>query len=263
VPILAPGLESENDGYEVRFFENVARVEDESFWFAARNRLALWALEKHFPSAEDVLEVGCGTGFFLATLALRGGLTLSGSDLLSAGLVRARGRAPDARFLQMDVRRLPFDREFDLIFLLDVLEHVEEDEEALRSLHRALRPGGGLVVCVPQHAFLWGPADDFAHHKRRYSRADLVRKAKGAGFRILRSTSFVTLLMPLLVVARLTRRRGPYDPLAEHRAAKPLARGLGAVSTLERGLIRLGVPLPFGGSLLLVAERPPEAPAAP
>ena len=96
----------------------------------------------------------------------------------------------------MDARRIPFRDEFDVIGAFDVIEHIEEDVAVIDEVGRALRPGGGFVMTVPQHPALWSPQDEHAHHVRRYTAAGLRRKVEAAGFEVVRMTSFVRLLLP-------------------------------------------------------------------
>ncbi|HEX8271781.1 MAG TPA: methyltransferase domain-containing protein [Longimicrobiaceae bacterium] len=260
VPAFAPELS--RDGYEAAFFAPLAEAEPGHFWFEARNRLIAGALRRHFPAAERFLEVGCGTGFVLAGVGRAfPGWSLTGSDLFPEGLAFARRRVPRAALFQMDARRIPFEAEFDVAGAFDVLEHVEEDEAVLAELRRSVRPGGGILLTVPQHPRLWGPMDDLARHRRRYTRAELVKKVERAGFRVERVTSFVSLLLPLMAGSRLLRprRRVEADPMAELRVHPAANRVLGLVLDAERRLIERGFSLPAGGSLLLAARRPPAA----
>jgi 2-polyprenyl-3-methyl-5-hydroxy-6-metoxy-1,4-benzoquinol methylase len=139
----------------------------------------------------------------------------------------------------------------------DVLEHVDRDEDVLVGIYEALRPGGGIVVTVPQHAWLWSAADDYAEHKRRYSRAQLTDRVERAGFTIQRVTSFVSFLLPMMAASRLAERlrKQPYDPTREHEAAQRADALLERIAMGEQGLIRRGISFPAGGSLLLVAAR--------
>lgn len=246
------------DGFAPEAFDHLVATEENSFWFQARNRLIIWAAQRYFSSARSFLEVGCGTGYVLSGLAQSmPSLSLAGCELFEEGLQHARRRLPDVPLTQADARDLPFRGEFDVVGAFDVLEHIDDDEAALASLHRALVPGGGLIVTVPQHPWLWSPADDYAEHQRRYTRRELSGKLAHAGFTTVRMTSFVTLLMPLMLASRLAERRraGDYQPTAEHGRAARLQRPLSAVMAGELRLVRHGVPLPLGGSLLAVAVR--------
>lgn len=231
-------------------------LEERSFWFAARNQLILWAFEKHFPQARSLLEIGCGTGFVLRAMREHHpDVDFVGGDISPGALAAARQRLPEIELLQVDARELPFEREFDVVGAFDVLEHEPDDEAALAAIARTLTPRGGLLVTVPQHPRLWSAVDDFSHHVRRYTRRELVTKAERAGFEVLHATSFVSLLLPALAVSRL-RHRGDveYDATTEYRIPAAVERGFAAAMTLERRLIRLGVRLPAGGSLLLAAR---------
>ncbi len=257
-PAFAPELAQGASGYDPAHFAELARLEAGNFWFRARNRLLAWALQRYFPGARSFLEIGCGTGFVLSGLATAfRGLEATGSEVAAEGLAFAARRAPDAQLIQMDARQIPFREEFDVAGAFDVVEHIEDDRAVLRALHGAIVPGGGLMITVPQHPSLWSEYDVRARHVRRYRAADLRAKVMEAGFEIVKMTSFVTLLMPLMFASRLARRAPDrnYDPLSELRIAPWLNWTLEQVLDLERLLIRAGLNLPVGGSLLVVARR--------
>lgn len=255
----APHLARGGGGFDAGDFAPLAALEGANFWFRARNRLLLWALGRYCAGFRDYLEIGCGTGYVLQGVAAAfPDARLTATEVFTTGLGFASGRVPRASFLQMDARRIPFESEFDVVGAFDVIEHIAEDEAVLAQAWRALRPGGHLLLTVPQHAWLWSPSDDYAHHERRYARADLHRKVEAAGFRIVRSTSFVALLLPALLAARLQSRRNvqAYDPRAELRLPGALNAALYGILRIEAALIRLGLDLPAGGSRLLVARKP-------
>jgi SAM-dependent methyltransferase len=184
------------------------------------------------------------------------GLRLVGSELFAEGLEIARRRLPDVKLVALDAVEMPFDGEFDVVGAFDVLEHVDEDERALAGMRRALRPGGGLLLLVPQHPRLWSEMDVVARHVRRYTRRGLVAKVERAGFEVVATSSFVSALLPAMVLSRGVRRvlGRPYDPIAELRPG-PLNGVFERVLDGERKLIERGMSLPAGGSLLLVARR--------
>lgn len=265
-PALAQGFPSfagqvspaEGEGFRVEYFAELASLEAGNFWFRARNRLIVWALRSYFPEARSLLEIGCGTGFVLSRIATdMPSLRLSGSELYASALQFAARRVAGAEFLQMDARRMPFAEEFDVVAAFDVLEHIPEDEDVLAAMFNAVRPGGGIIVTVPQHPALWSRQDEYAHHVRRYSLAGLKDKVESAGFVVARASSFVSLLLPLMAMTRLAKR-GPektFDPMGELRLPGPVNMVLERVLAFERILIQLGVDLPLGGSLLLMAHK--------
>lgn len=254
----APDIAGSAPGYDPAHYEELSRLEAGNFWFRARNALILDAIAPHAAGLERYLEIGCGTGFVLGAIARKfPELHCSGSEIFVEGLEIAASRTPDASLFQMDAREIPFVSHFDLIGAFDVLEHIEEDEAVIAQMHRALREGGKVVLTVPQHPFLWSKQDEHAHHVRRYRRGELERKLRGNGFRVLSSTSFVSLLLPALAASRLLPRgdAGRADPFAEFRIPRWLNAGMGLVMRAERALIGLGLPLPAGGSRLILAER--------
>jgi SAM-dependent methyltransferase len=257
-PAFAPALARGGAGYDPEHFDRLFALEAGHFWFRARNRLIQWALARHFPGARSFCEIGCGTGYVLSGVreALPGAV-LSASEAYAEGLPFAARRVPGARLMQMDARAIPFEEEFDAIGAFDVIEHIADDRAALRSMHRALAPGGGLLLTVPQHPWLWSWMDEEAHHVRRYTAPELRTKVEEAGFRVQRMSSFVSLLLPAMMLSRLGRRKAAVeaDPYSEFRMSPGVNHVLEWVLGLERGMIRAGVSFPAGGSLLLVARK--------
>lgn len=258
-PCYAPDLARESPGFKAEHFAELAALEDGHFWFRARNELIIHVLRRYFPQARNMLEIGCGTGYVLRGVAQRlPQLRMSGSEIFLEGLSFAKQRVPGADLFQMDARQIPFVDEFDLIGAFDVIEHIVEDERVLREIHRALKPGGGAVFTVPQHPALWSAQDESACHVRRYRRRELAHKLRAAGFRVVFSTSFVSLLLPLLAASRW-RKRSPAgdgkDTTAEFRLPATLNASLYGVLRLERWLIQAGLHFPLGGTRLVAATR--------
>lgn len=255
---FAPTLAKENDGFTQAYFDQLFELEANHFWFRARNRLIIWAVQTYLPTIQSLLEVGCGTGFVLTGIQTAlPDVKLYGSEIFTQGLNFASQRSPGVTLFQMDARQIPFDQEFDGVCAFDVLEHIDDDETVLKQLFQAVKPGGGLILTVPQHQFLWSIVDERAFHKRRYSRQELVEKVKQAGFAIVRTTSFVSLLLPLMLLSRLKRQanQNQYDPLEEYRMNAIAQRSLEFILKIERIAIQMGLSFSTGGSLLLVANK--------
>jgi SAM-dependent methyltransferase len=257
-PAFAPELAAGNAGYDDSYFAQLYELEARNYWFRARNALVVWAMRKYFETARVFLEIGCGTGYVLDGISrAMPQLAVHASEVSSSGLPFAAQRVPRAALMQMDARAIPFAAHFDVIGLFDVLEHIEEDVAVLAEAHRALRDGGGLIITVPQHRFLWSVYDEHAHHVRRYAAPELRAKVLQAGFRVVMMTSFVSLLLPLMLLSRRLQNKSAanYDVLAELRVGRIVNFLLASVLAVERMLIRLGIRFPAGGSLLLVARR--------
>lgn len=263
-PLLAPSFDEVNEGFDLDSFPLLAAAEADNFWFKSRNELICWLVQRYASRAVRVLEIGCGTGFALG--ALRRALPkamIAGSELHSRGLVTARARhVNDIELFQMDARHCHLAGTLDLVGAFDVLEHIPEDEAVFAEIARSLKPGGILVATVPQHTWMWSTADDVAFHQRRYRRGELARKAKAVGLRPLYTSSFVALAFPMMLASRLIERmRSRKLSLTELSAkqfhisgtANALLLGL---CRLEQVLRRAGMPFPFGGSQILVAQRP-------
>lgn len=250
-------MTSTREPFPTESFEFLAAEEAKHWWFRARNRVLLWALEKHVGRFNTFLEVGCGTAFVLEGVKnAYPNAELYGSEYFDEGLVFAKKRLPDVAFKQLDATVMTEESRYDVIGAFDVIEHIDQDELVLENLARALNKGGSLVISVPQHRWLWSHVDEFACHVRRYTRHELVSKIKSAGLKVKYTTSFVTLLAPLMWFSRLRKHEGEYDPAVEFHIPGWLNKSLEVVMKLEFGLIRLGLRLPIGGSLLVIAVKP-------
>jgi SAM-dependent methyltransferase len=258
IPLLAPELADTISGFDPVSFAALADIEASHFWFVARNELMVGLSDRHFPEARRFLEIGCGNGIVLSALkASRQWERLVGSDLHPTGLAQARARMlQGVEFVQMNALVIPAVAAFDLIGAFDIVEHVADDEGVLRAIHRALRPGGGTIISVPQHPWLWSGADDVAHHQRRYRRGELETKLQRSGFEILASLSYTAILLPLLVASRIKARIKPSEQDLNREVS--LNRAVNAVLlAILRAEVRLtlaGVHWPAGGSRVVVAR---------
>ncbi len=230
-------------------------LEEDRFhwWFRGRLAVLLAALGRALPTRPvRLLELGCGSGNVLAALRRFGE---------AVGMEVHPDLAAAARAEGLDVRpgRLPGDLVVppgwaDVVLLLDVIEHLDDDAAALETARRALVEGGMLVVTVPAYPWLWSAHDVALGHRRRYTARGLRRAVERSGFRILRVSYFNTLLFPVVVAARAWKRLTGDTTHDLHRPPPPVNRCLERLFALERHLVpRLA--LPFGGSLLLLARR--------
>ena len=254
----APEFLNSGGGFKVEYFDELESLESANFWFQARNEFILWALRTYKPSAQSFLEVGCGTGFVLSGVAAANpDINLCGSEIFLSGLTRASERTNAAEFMQMDARCIPFEDEFDVIGAFDVLEHIKEDDVVLSQLYKALVPGGGLLLTVPQHPWLWSVADEYACHERRYSSKGIEAVVKKAGFEILRSTSFVTSLLPAMMLSRFFNKQTveDFDPVSELKIHPIINKVFYRLMRLELFGIKHGLNYAVGGSRLLVAKK--------
>ena len=231
--------------YEADYLRILADQEERHFWFRSRRRIILDALQRWFPDAQSYLEIGSGTGYIARAIAEASPkLRVVASDAL----------AESDSCLRIDARSIPFTSEFDVLGAYDVLEHIEDDRAALNQFRAALRPGGGILLTVPQHAWLWSPADTYARHHRRYRRDELLCKLRECDFEVLGCTSFHTLNLPLFFLRSRFLRATVRDPESSIPPA-PVNWLLEQSMELDRMLIRAGARLPFGVSLMVAARR--------
>jgi len=246
--------------FDPALFEGLAQLEPGHFWFEPRNHLILQLLNHYFPMARSMLEVGCGTGFVLQAIhQAHPTWQLVGSDFYEEALTYCRQRLSDVELVRADARQIPFEDQFDVVGAFDMLEYVDDDESALRQFHRALHPGGGILLTVPQHPFLWSPTDEQACHQRRYTRKGMRALLESCDFRVECMTSFAWLPFPLMLLSRflgrLRKTRTNEDPLNGLRVSKTVNHCLRWMLEREVALSKLGLRMPFGGSLVALATR--------
>lgn len=257
------------ESYDPSYFRKLFKIEDEHFWFCARNTVISKLVEQiqaNLASGYRVLEVGCGTGNVLRVLerTCRNGSVI-GMDLFSEGLVFARQRTK-CSLVQGDVQMPPFDVQFDLVGVFDVLEHLPNDTEILRNLSSLLAPGGKLILTVPAHMSLWSYFDVASHHCRRYELREMQQKLTEAGYTIDYVTQYMAVIFPLMwlgrrVAAIVSRRTNEKERDANNTASNELRIIPGVNSilkwilTLEASLLVRRWHLPIGTSILAIVRK--------
>lgn len=256
-PAWAPAMANAGGGFKPEYFAKLYALEAAHFWFRARNALITWILKKYVPNMGSFLEIGCGTGYVLSGVAAAfPQARINGSEIFSEGLVFAASRVGGAKFMQLDGANIPFVDEFDVIGAFDVLEHIPEDEAVLAGIHKAVKPGGYMLLTVPQHPSLWSSADDYWCHVRRYTSTDLHEKIERAGFKIVKTTSFVSLLLPAMLALRIRGRNKPgFSGFDELKVQPVINKAMEIVMGLERILLKMGFSFPVGGSRLVLARK--------
>jgi ubiquinone/menaquinone biosynthesis C-methylase UbiE len=237
-------------------YETMYRLEDFYWWHIARRALIEDLIVEGLGgrTGARLLDVGCGTGANLATFARHARAT--GIDMSAEALsfCKERGVPSVAR---SRVERLPFaDGTFDVVTALDVLEHTDDDLEALAELRRVCRPGGLLITTVPAYGFLWSEHDEALRHRRRYTRHELRNKLTLSDFRVERASYFITTLFFPIVALRV--HQGLFKRSTRPRTSLRVLPGwanslLVHLLGLERRALRR-INLPFGVSIVSVAE---------
>ena len=243
-------------------YQEMAKVEDGHWWFRARRAIVSHVLSslKLAPGTE-ILDAGSGTGGNLAMLSRFGKVHAMELDAGARALANARG------IVTVEEGKLPAPipfpgQQFDLVVMMDVLEHIDEDAQTLAALHARLKPGGRLLLTVPAFAFLWSDHDVLHHHKRRYQMKGLKTLVENTGFKVERTSHINFWLFPLIASVRLLNRvtGGAFirkASHANHELKMPpswLNSLLEQVFASERALIDT-ISLPFGVSIVLLARK--------
>ncbi|HXJ34679.1 MAG TPA: class I SAM-dependent methyltransferase [Candidatus Eisenbacteria bacterium] len=188
--------------------EEMSALEDHHWWFVGKRLLVAALLgERLARPGVRVLDVGCGTGGVLASLP--GRARAAGVDRSLPALAHCRRRGLGAVAVA-EGDRLPFAAaSFDVVLMLDVLEHFRDEGALLAGVARVLAPGGALLVSVPAYQALWSAHDEVMHHVRRYTSGRLRAALTAGGFAIDRLTyTNLAPLAPALVVRGLLPRLG-------------------------------------------------------
>lgn len=240
-------------------YELMNAVEDGMWWYrgAHANALALYRVfrPRGTPPAGAILDAGCGTGGLLGKLTGIDGLPFAcGLDYAerAAQLARAKSQCP---VVVGTVNALPFrDESLAAIFSMDVLCHRAADQEtALREAHRCLSRGGSLVINLPAYQWMLSIHDERVHNARRFTRGEVIGLLRAAGFQEIHASYWNMLLFPLMMLRRkLLPTSDKSDVQLYPAPIETLFRG---ILGIERALLRLGVRLPFGGSIMAVATK--------
>jgi SAM-dependent methyltransferase len=210
-------------------------LEKKHWWFVGRRFFLKNILDKFLLDKNaKILEVGAGTGGNIELLNNYGKVTvLDKSDL---ALDEIRKNHPNIETLRCDFplkEGIPFKDKYKLILMLDVLEHISDEQEALRQAGQMLDEGGVVVIFVPAYQFLFGPHDEHLHHLRRYSKKQLLSAVVRSGFIVQDAGYFNTILFPLAVLVRMLER------FFKHKKHK--TSGLPVFNSLYRFLFNLEI----------------------
>jgi 2-polyprenyl-3-methyl-5-hydroxy-6-metoxy-1,4-benzoquinol methylase len=235
-------------------YDRMAEHDATHWWYRARRDVLASIIRRKIslPPVAHILEIGCGTGHNLGMLSAFGDVDAIEIDDAARGIAAKRlGRAVGAS--PLPALEGVADQSYDMIAILDVLEHVENDKAALKAMAQRLRAGGRILITVPQYPWMWSGHDVANHHHRRYTKATLRAVIAAAGLKLEMLQSFNSLLFPLAaadrLVARVTGREGSDDA----PPPRPVNALFEKIFGLERYLVGR-LPMPPGVSLVAIVS---------
>ena len=235
-------------------YAEMAEIEKNHWWFVGRRAVAFDVLKRTHAQG-TLLDIGLGTGYN-ARLFKKIGFAVDGLDPAPEAIEFATTIAPDISVIQAPFPSMEVKSDaYDVAALLDVVEHLEDDEAALREVRRGLKPGGIAIITVPAFRFLWTKHDERAHHFRRYRKSELVHAIRAAGLEPEFVSYYNFFLFPLIALVRIvTKTLGREEGSDFDRTPGFLNVILATIFGSERFLLRFS-PLPFGVSLIAVVRK--------
>ncbi len=235
-------------------YDRMAELDSRHWWYRARREVLAALIEREAkpPAGARILEIGCGTGHNLDMLGRFGTVDAVEMDDAARAVASERLGRP-AKMATLPALEGVDERAYDLVALLDVLEHVEEDRASLESIARRLKPGGKILLTVPAHPWMWSAHDVVNHHKRRYTKTGFRDVIEAAGLKIETLSYFNSLLFPLAAAARLAGRVTGKEDSDDKLPPAPVNTLFEKLFALERYAVGR-VPLPPGVSLVAIAS---------
>jgi len=241
---------------EAAEYEKMYHFEDGNWWYQGRRELLIDIIDgiKLKLECVKILDAGCGTGLNLKFLDRYG--EVIGLDISEDALYFTKLRG-NSSLICASVDKLPLKSDiFQMICALDVLEHIDNDESAMREFYRVLEPGGYLILTVPAFKFLWSRHDIAAHHKRRYNKVSLIQSLRSCEFSVDKSTYWNFFLFLPVTLVRLFRKDEKQEIRTDLQVLPVLLnKVLLYVLRLEKAVISRDIALPVGVSILCICRK--------
>lgn len=224
------------------------------FWMQWRHAILLQQLKRTRQTFRNALEIGCGHGVVRELVERDLGFPVDGCDLNQHALEMAKngkGRLLVYNIFDLNPAML---HAYDLVFLMDVIEHVDDDAAFLKTSLEHLKRGGIVVINVPAHMAFYSKYDEVAGHKRRYSAADLRSLFHQTGVETLNIVSWGFSLVPALIARKGILHFVPRERTIRTGFATQNAATHGLFSFLRRMETALPFAMPVGTSLLAVGR---------
>lgn len=231
------------------------------FWYKARRALIndlLSVIFKNYDRQRSILEIGCGLAYQMPVLEKWGRVEGFDINTKAVAVAKRNGFNVKVKDLESDDLR---DYQPDTICLFDVLEHIKNDREAVKKIHLALKSNGYLFLTVPAYNFMFSSHDKALDHFRRYDKNKLVLLLENAGFKVVRSGYWNSLMFPGILLMRVLKRfltlfikKESYR--SEAFSLPPIINGcLYRVLMLENFLLRKNIKFHWGLSIFIIAKK--------
>ncbi len=198
---------------------------DRDEWRARAKRALIFQLWEKFHLQEGkkgrILDFGCGSGLFIHEFEKRyPAIDGYGIDIAQEAINFCKKRGLN-RVYKFSGRRIPFPADtFDLVTVIDVLEHIKDDSTTLHEIKRVLKKGGLAIILVPGHKELYSTRDIRLQHVRRYEKGELERKCQKAGLEVETSKNVdFFLYFILLLMCRLASKKNGVPHLSRETAS--------------------------------------------
>jgi hypothetical protein len=204
--------------------ESLIRGDIATHWYYRAKLAALRSIIRGLKPS-SVLDVGAGLGFFSRVLLKE--TELAAATCVDPGYLADRDETVAGKPLRF--RRYSAPSEADLVLMMDVIEHVQNDVGFVAEYAAKVRPGTHFVITVPAFMWLWSDHDVFLEHYRRYTLAGIERTLCASGLRIVRGCYFYACLLPLAAGQRVAGgllRGGNFAPRSGMRDYGAFLNGL-------------------------------------
>jgi len=259
IKVFNPEIKEEHEDFHSIGLDNLFKQEEKHFWFIARKEFICKQIKKHIPINKKIIEIGAGTGNVSRYLSKSDYCDISIGEIHMNGLEYAKEYGIKNR-LQFDLLDAPFEKEFDVVCMFDVIEHIEDDNLALKNIQKILNKDGQVILTVPSHMWLWNRNDKILGHKTRYTKKLLEKKLEENGFQVLNSRYFFISIVPLLLLRTFINRDSNKPITDDEREKNDLSINpiincfLLFISRLENKINNF-IPNLFGGSLFIIAKK--------
>jgi SAM-dependent methyltransferase len=236
-------------------YRELAEVEDSMWYFHALNRRMLLPLAELAKHNATVLDAGCGTGGLIKALQGVGApWEIKGLDYSPVACSYARERT-SVPIEEGSIEALPFgEAQFDAVLSADVICQIDDASVALAEFRRVLKPGGILAINVAAYNWMRSYHDDLMDTRYRFRRSELAKLLRHAGFEITLSSYANMLIFPLIFARR--KIFVPSHPTSDVKPYPPLIDAFcGSMAAMEHLLLRIGIKLPVGNSVFIVARK--------